>query len=67
MFIIEVTIKITLDANKHKAYYMEVLLKSQDQGFISLAAWCLKDNHVHLAKKWECVFCPDGQKIHFFI
>jgi len=37
--------------SKDKAYYMEVLLKLQEEGLINLAAWCLMDNHVHLAIK----------------
>lgn len=39
--------------NTDKAYFMEYLLKLQDEGLISVAGWCLMDNHVHLIVRAE--------------
>lgn len=38
-----------------KVFFKEILFSQQDEGLISIAAWCLMDNHVHLLLKAELV------------
>ncbi len=38
---------------KDKEFFMEVLHGLKSEGMIDLVAWCLMDNHVHLALKAE--------------
>ena len=41
---------------KDKEFFMEVLHGLKSEGMIDLVAWCLMDNHVHLALKAEIGF-----------
>ncbi len=38
-----------------KAFFKDILFSQQDEGLISIVAWCLMDNHVHLLLKAELV------------
>ncbi len=39
--------------NRDKSFFMDNLLKQQDEKLIELAAWCIMDNHVHIVIKSE--------------